>query len=31
MTLDHLDEEIIFYAVHRTLEKHKDMGIIKMG
>ena len=26
MTLDQLDEDAIFYAVHRTLEKHKDIS-----
>ena len=26
MTLDQLDDEAIFNAVHRTLEKHKDIS-----
>lgn len=26
MTLDQLDEKAIFYAVYRTLEKHKDIS-----
>ena len=26
MTLDQLDEDAIFYAVYRILEKHKDIS-----
>lgn len=26
MTLDQLDEKVIYYAVYRTFEKHKDIS-----